>query len=126
MRARLAWRSIWRHRRRTVITVVSIAFGLACVIFFISLNEGVYAQLVDDAVRMQAGHVTIEHAEYREAPAIDLTVRGATASRSSASSSTLSSASISSSLGRPLFAPITAPLNVPNPTSGTRFMPKGN
>ncbi|MEE8312000.1 MAG: FtsX-like permease family protein [Candidatus Binatia bacterium] len=62
-----------------MITVVSIAFGLACVIFFISLNEGVYAQLVDDAVRMQAGHVTIEHAEYREAPAIDLTVRGATA-----------------------------------------------
>jgi len=79
MRARLAWRSIWRHRRRTLITVVSIAFGLACVIFFLSLNEGVYAQLVDDAVRMQAGHVTIEHPEYRDAPAIDLTVRGATA-----------------------------------------------
>ena len=75
MRARLAWRSIWRHRRRTIITVVSIAFGLACVIFFLSLNEGVYAQLVDDAVRMQAGHVTVEHPEYREAPAIDLTVR---------------------------------------------------
>jgi ABC-type lipoprotein release transport system permease subunit len=75
--ARLAWRSIWRHRRRTVITVSSIAFGLACVIFAVAVNEGIYAQLVDDAVRMQAGHVAVEHRDYRDAPAIDLTVAGA-------------------------------------------------
>jgi ABC-type lipoprotein release transport system permease subunit len=71
---RLAWRSLWRHRRRTVITLVSVAFGVALVVFAVSLNEGAYAGLVDDAVRMQSGHLTIEHPEYREAPAIDLVV----------------------------------------------------
>jgi putative ABC transport system permease protein len=77
--ARLAWRSIWRHRRRTLITVVSIALGLTCVIFWVTLAEGMYAHLVDDAVRMHAGHVTLEPVGYRDAPAIDLRLRGAPA-----------------------------------------------
>jgi ABC-type lipoprotein release transport system permease subunit len=70
MIARLAWRSIWRHRRRTIITVASIALGLMFVIFFMSLGNGVYAQLVDDAVRMQAGHVTLERRGYTDAPEV--------------------------------------------------------
>ena len=72
MVARLAWRSIWRNRRRTLITVLSIGFGLACAIFFIAIAEGVYAQLIDQVVRMQAGHITLENPGYREAPAVDL------------------------------------------------------
>ena len=68
----LAWRSIWRSRRRTFITVCSIGLGLTFAIFFISLGEGVYDQLIDQVVRMQAGYITLEHPEYREAPAIDL------------------------------------------------------
>ncbi len=72
MVARLAWRSIWRNRRRTLITVISIGFGLACAIFFIAIAEGVYAELIDQVVRMQAGHITLENRDYREAPAVDL------------------------------------------------------
>jgi len=69
---RLAWRSIWRHRRRTIITVSSIGFGLACAIFLIALADGVYDQMINDAVRMQAGHITLEHPDYRDAPSVDL------------------------------------------------------
>jgi ABC-type lipoprotein release transport system permease subunit len=75
MIARLAWRSIWRNRRRTLITVLSICFGLACTIFFIAIGEGVYAQLIDQVVRMQAGHITMENPSYRHAPAVDLWVK---------------------------------------------------
>lgn len=71
---RLAWRSIWRHRRRTIITVSSIGFGLACAVFLIALGDGVYEQMTNDAVRMQAGHITLEHPDYRHAPAVDLFV----------------------------------------------------
>jgi ABC-type lipoprotein release transport system permease subunit len=35
-----------------------------------------YAKLVDQAVRQQAGHITVEHPAYRAAPAIDLAVGG--------------------------------------------------
>lgn len=72
MIARLAWRSIWRNRRRTLITVFSIGFGLAIAIFFIAIAEGIYAQMIDEVVRMQAGHITLENSDYREAPAVDL------------------------------------------------------
>ncbi|RME24774.1 MAG: ABC transporter permease [Deltaproteobacteria bacterium] len=71
---KLAWRSLWRNRRRTIITVVAISLALALAIFFIAFGEGVYAKMIDDAVRMQAGHVTVEHPDYRAAPSVDLTV----------------------------------------------------
>ncbi len=76
---RLAWRSIWRHRRRTIITVSSIGFGLACAVFLIALADGVYDQMINDAVRMQAGHITLEHPDYRDAPAV-LSVNAASGS----------------------------------------------
>lgn len=72
MIARLAWRSIWRNRRRTLITVLSIAFGLTFAIFFISMGAGMYAKMINDAVRMQAGHITVEREGYLDAPAVDL------------------------------------------------------
>lgn len=71
---RLAWRSLWRNKRRTFITVVSIGMGLSFSIFFIALGDGVYYQLIEDSVRMQAGHVTVENEKYRGAPSVDLYV----------------------------------------------------
>ncbi len=73
---RISWRSIWRNRRRTWITLSAIAFGLALAVFFIAFADGVYNQLIDDATRMQGGHFTLEHPQYREAPAVDLFVGG--------------------------------------------------
>ena len=79
---RLAWRSIWRNRRRTLITVLSIGFGLACTVFFIAIGEGVYAQLIDQVVRLQAGHITMENPGYRDGPAVDLWVKAPESLRS--------------------------------------------
>ncbi|MGD8502137.1 MAG: ABC transporter permease [Syntrophobacterales bacterium] len=82
MIVRLAWRSIWRNRRRTLITVLSIGFGLTCAIFFIAIGEGVYTQLIDQVVRMQAGHITLENPKYRDAPAVDLWIKAPESLRS--------------------------------------------
>ncbi len=69
---RLAWRSLWRHRRRTLINISSIGLGLTVALVIISLTAGVYHQIIEDGVRMQAGHLTLEHSAYRQAPAVDL------------------------------------------------------
>lgn len=71
---RLAWRSLWRNRRRTIITVSSIALGITLALFLISMAEGMYKKLIDDAVRMNAGYVTVENREYARAPSVDLVV----------------------------------------------------
>jgi ABC-type lipoprotein release transport system permease subunit len=65
-----------------LITVLSIGFGLACTVFFIAIGEGVYAQLIDQVVRMQAGHITMENPRYRDAPAVDLWIRAPESLRS--------------------------------------------
>ena len=69
---KVSWRSIWRSRRRTWITLSAIAFGLALAVFFVAFADGIYNQMIDDATRMQGGHFTLEHPEYRDAPAVDL------------------------------------------------------
>ncbi|MEW5723672.1 MAG: ABC transporter permease [Thermodesulfobacteriota bacterium] len=74
MIVKIAWRSLWRNRRRTLITVASIGLGLTFAVFFISLAEGVYDRLIDQVVRLQAGHVTVQHEKYTLAPAVDLYV----------------------------------------------------
>ena len=80
---RLAWRSIWRSKRRTFITMASIALGLALAIFFLSMGEGVYGQVSEEAVRMHAGQITLEHPDYQTAPAVDLRIGGVSALRAS-------------------------------------------
>ena len=73
---KIAWRSLWRHRRRTLITLSSIVMSLAIAAYFITLADGMYGQMLHGVLRMQAGHVTVEQAEYQDAPAVDLVVAG--------------------------------------------------
>ncbi|MEA3222069.1 MAG: FtsX-like permease family protein [Thermodesulfobacteriota bacterium] len=75
MIARMAWRNLWRNRRRTIITLVSIAFGFLLALTFTSLSDGSYGQMIDTAARMGTGHVTIEPQGYRDKPGHDLVVR---------------------------------------------------
>jgi ABC-type lipoprotein release transport system permease subunit len=74
MIVRLAWRSLWRYRRRTIITVSAIVVGTALALFIVTMADGMYKKLVDEAVRMEAGYVTVEHLEYGEDLSIGLTV----------------------------------------------------
>ena len=59
MIVRLAWRSLWRYRRRTLLTVSSIVAGTALALFFLTMADGMYKKLIDEAVRMNAGYVVI-------------------------------------------------------------------
>lgn len=76
MLQRLAWRSLWRQKRRTIISLASIGLGLGFVIYIVAACEGVYHQVVSDALKMQTGHLTLEHPHYRETPALELYLCG--------------------------------------------------
>ena len=71
---RIAWRSIWRSKRRTLISIFSIVIGTGLPTFTVCLGWGFYNGLIDDVARLMAGHVTYEHVEYRNSPSIDLWV----------------------------------------------------
>ncbi len=73
--ATLAWRNIWRNRRRTAITLFGIAFGVLFAVLVTGLGDASYGQMIDYAAKMGGGHVSVQHEDYRETPSLDQTVR---------------------------------------------------
>ncbi len=63
---RLAWKNIWRNRRRTLITLTAIAFSIMLVQALHNLSYGVYAGMVDSGVRAGSGHIAIYRNNYLE------------------------------------------------------------
>lgn len=70
----MAWRNIWRHRRRTLVTVFGISFGTMLAILFTGLGDANWTKMIDHAVRLGSGHVTIQHPEYLDKPSTRRTV----------------------------------------------------
>ena len=71
---KIGWLSIWRNKRRTLISLFSIVIGTGIPTFFVCIAWGFYAGLVDDVARLMSGHVTYEHVGYRNSPSNDLWV----------------------------------------------------
>ncbi len=75
--ASMAWRNLWRNRRRTLVTLSSIAFGTMLAILFTGIGDENWRQMIDLAARLGGGHVTLQHPEYLELPTLSRTVRNA-------------------------------------------------
>jgi len=61
---KLAWRNLWRNRRRTLITVAALSFSVMLVQAFHNLSFGVYARMVDSGVRAGSGHIAVYRGDY--------------------------------------------------------------
>ena len=62
----LAWKNLWRNRRRTIITLAAIAFSIMLVQAAHNLSYGVYAGMVDSGVRAGSGHIAVYRQNYLE------------------------------------------------------------
>jgi ABC-type lipoprotein release transport system permease subunit len=59
---RLAWRNLWRHRRRTVIVAVAMALGLGLMMLYDGLMAGFDQAIYGNAIRVLGGNIQV-HAE---------------------------------------------------------------
>ena len=66
----MAWRNVWRHRRRSLLTVLTIALGLAFNILMRGIGDGFHEQMVNNSVRAQIGHIEIHRSGYQHDPAL--------------------------------------------------------
>lgn len=67
----LAWRNLWRKKRRTLITVSSITFAVVLAITLMSMVDGMRQQMIDSVINNTTGHVQIQDALYHDEPTID-------------------------------------------------------
>lgn len=67
----LAWRNIWRNKRRSLITIFSITFAvlLACVMR--SMQLGSYGRMIENSVRFYTGYIQIHEDGYWDDKVVD-------------------------------------------------------
>jgi ABC-type lipoprotein release transport system permease subunit len=68
---KIAWRNIWRNRRRTLITIASVLFAVFLALVMRSMQTGSYARMVESAVKSSTGYIQLHKQGYWEEKSID-------------------------------------------------------
>ncbi len=63
---RLAWRNLWRRKRRTWLTVGAMVFSNILLVFMISLQLGMYEMMIEQHARAQTGHLQVQAPGYKD------------------------------------------------------------
>ena len=63
---RLAWRNIWRHRRRTVIVVLAIGFTMGMMMMYDGLIGGFQQAIYGNAIKVLGGNIQVHAIGYQE------------------------------------------------------------
>ena len=71
---RMAFRNIFRQKRRTVFTGLSIVGGFALAVIFIGWADGSYNSIIDQFTRTRLGHILIHEKTYLDRPSLYKTV----------------------------------------------------
>ncbi len=71
---RLAWRNLWRHKRRTWLTVGAMIFSNCLLVFSISLQFGSYEMMIDNSLQVFSGHIQVQHRAYLDNPKMRYTI----------------------------------------------------
>lgn len=71
MELKLAWRNLWRNKRRTLITMASVFFAVVLSSLMMSLKEGFYSNMIDSIVGSYSGYGQIHSLNYWEDKSLD-------------------------------------------------------
>lgn len=69
----LAWRNIWRNKRRTIITMLSIVVAVFLAATMRSMQEGQYADMIENTVGTFTGYIQIHADGYWDDQTLDNT-----------------------------------------------------
>jgi len=61
---KIAWRNIWRNRKRSIIIIMAIVFGLIGGVFSASIRLGAENQRFRESVENQISHIQIHHDQF--------------------------------------------------------------
>lgn len=67
----LAWRNLWRNRKRSLITVSSVLFAVFFAVLMRSFQLGSYALMIENMVGAFTGYAQVQHPKYKDDPSLD-------------------------------------------------------
>ena len=70
----VAWRNLWRNRRRAILTMCAIAFGVFLIQIMMAVQSGSYDPMVKLGTRMGSGHLQILDSRHHKEPRIEYSV----------------------------------------------------
>ncbi len=74
MYVKIAWRNVFRNRRRSFVVIGSVSAGMAGAIFMIMFMSGMAKQMVHAAINSYLGHVQIHRTGFADNPVVRLTM----------------------------------------------------
>jgi ABC-type lipoprotein release transport system permease subunit len=67
----MAWRNLWRNKRRTLITATSVFFAVFFALVMRSFQLGTYDKLYKDVIESYTGYLQLQQTDYFEEPNLD-------------------------------------------------------
>lgn len=71
---KMAWRNVWRNPRRSILTILAIAFASLLLVFMLSWQFGSYDTMINSAVKIHTGHLQVQAKGYNDRGDIRLVV----------------------------------------------------
>ena len=71
----IAWRNLWRNRRRTWLTSGGVAFAVWLLVFGQSMQDGSFEIMIDNGARLSMGHIQLQHPQYSDDPRMEFSLQ---------------------------------------------------
>jgi putative ABC transport system permease protein len=70
----IAWRNLWRNKRRTLLTAGTVSLGLGLLLVFLGIGDGSHRQMIQSAVRLGGAHLAAQARGYEARGGIERTL----------------------------------------------------
>jgi ABC-type lipoprotein release transport system permease subunit len=72
---KIAWRNLWRNKRRTIITSASVFFAVFFAIIMRSYQLGSYDKMIKNFIESYSGYLQVQNTGFQDNPSIDYSFR---------------------------------------------------
>lgn len=62
----IGWRNLWRNKRRSLVVISSISFGIFAMIISIAIMNGMNNQMVENTIKTSLGHIAIHRNGFQD------------------------------------------------------------